>query len=130
MPTNNPRFTVTIPTDMYDEIERYRFDQKFKSQNSALIALVEEGLRALESETFQSEEKAPAQNERELTVKEQQIVSLLPYVPETIQDAVLAICAETADQTKMAKDFQHDRKYVRGQRALADSDETAEEHNG
>lgn len=130
MPTNNPRFTVTIPTDMYDEIERYRFDQKFKSQNSALIALVEEGLRALESETFQSEEKAPAQNERELTVKEQQIVSLLPYVPETIQDAVLAICAETADQTKMAKDFQQDRKYVRSQRALADSDETAEEHNG
>lgn len=130
MPTNNPRFTVTIPTDMYDEIERYRFDQKFKSQNSALIALVEEGLRALESETFQSEEKAPAQNERELTVKEQQIVSLLPYVPETIQDAVLAICAETADQTKMAKDFQQDRKYVRSQRALADSDETSEEHNG
>ena len=130
MPTNNPRFTVTIPTDMYDEIERYRFDQKFKSQNSALIALVEEGLRALESETFQSEEKAPAQNERELTVKEQQIVSLLPYVPETIQDAVLAICAETADQAKIAKDFQQDRKYVRGQGALADSDETAEEHNG
>lgn len=130
MPTNNPRFTVTIPTDMYDEIERYRFDQKFKSQNSALIALVEEGLRALESETFQSKEKAPAQNERELTVKEQQIVSLLPYVPETIQDAVLAICAETADQAKIAKDFQQDRKYVRGQGALADSDETAEEHNG
>ena len=130
MPTNNPRFTVTIPTDMYDEIEQYRFDHKYKSQNSALIALVEEGLRALEAESLQNEEKAPAQEEQELSMKEQQIVSLLPFVPETIQDAMLAICSETADQAKIAKSFQQNRKRIRDRKALADSGETSEEQNG
>ena len=130
MPTNNPRFTVTIPSDMYEEIEQYRFNQKFKSQNSALIALVEEGLRALEAEGLQNEEKAHAQNEQELSMQEQHIVSLLPYVPEKIKDAILSICEETADQMAAARDFQRDRKYVRGQRELAYSDETSEERNG
>ena len=130
MPTNNPRFTITIPPDMYDEIEQYRFDQKFKSQNSALIALVEEGLRALASEEHQNEEKAPAQNEQELSIQDQQIIGLLPYVPGKIKDAILSICEETADQMAASKDFQRDRKYVRGQKELAYSDETSEGRNG
>lgn len=129
MPTNNPRFTVTVPADTYDEIERYRFEHKFKSQNSALIALVEEGLRSM-LEDSEGIEKAPAHNERELSVKEQQIIGLLPFVPETIKDALLAICSETVDQAAVAAAFQRDRKYVRDQKELADSSGISEEHNG
>lgn len=130
MPTNNPRFTITIPTDMYDEIEQYRFDQKFKSQNSALIALVEEGLRALAAEEHQNEEKAPAQNEQELSMQDQQIIGLLPYVPGKIKDAILSICEETADQVQIAKAFQQKRSLVRDRKELADSAETSAEQNG
>ena len=130
MPTNNPRFTVTIPSDMYEEIEQYRFNQKFKSQNSALIALVEEGLRALEAEGLQNEEKAPAQSEQELSMQDQQIIGLLPYVPGKIKDAILLICEETVDQAQIAKAFQQKRALVRDRKELADSAETSAEQNG
>ena len=75
-------------------------------------------------------EKAPAQPEQELTPKIKQIIGLLPYTPETIQDAILTICAQTADQTQIDKALQRDGQRIRERKALSDSYGTEEEQNG
>lgn len=75
-------------------------------------------------------EKAPAQNEQELSPKLKQIIGLLPYTPETIQDAILAICAQTADQTQVDKALQRDGQWIRERKALSDSYGTEEEQSG
>ena len=74
--------------------------------------------------------KAPAQIEQELTPKLKQIIGLLPYTPESIQDAILAICAQTANQSQIEQAFQRGAAMVRARKALADSAETEEEQNG
>ena len=87
MPTTNPRFTVTIPTDLFDEIEQFRFSRKYKSQNSALIALVEEGLKSVRSSHGQIEKTAPAKTEQKLSEIDKK---LLAY-PEDVKQMVAAL---------------------------------------
>lgn len=47
MPTNNPRTSITIPQEMMDRIDDYRFENKIKSQTKAIINLIELGLQSL-----------------------------------------------------------------------------------
>ena len=82
----------------------------------------------LDNET--QKRKSPALNEQELTPKIKQIIGLLPYTPETIQDAILSICAQTADQAQIDKALQRDGQRIRERKALSDSYGTEEEQNG
>ena len=61
-------------------------------------------------------EKAPALNEQELSEQDQQIVSLLPFVPEAVKAGVLQIFAATVDLTAAAESAGH---YIDEARALA-----------
>lgn len=129
MPTKHPRFSIAIPEEMYDKVEEYRYNEKYKSQNSAVIALVELGLQALDSNQSPKKE-APAHIERELTVKEQQIVNLIHFIPERIQDAILTICDATADRAAIAQDMQQHAEFLQTQRQQADRDGTSAEQIG
>lgn len=61
-------------------------------------------------------EKAPALNEQELSEQDQQIVSLLPFVPEAVKAGALQIFAATVDLTAAAEYAGH---YIDEARALA-----------
>lgn len=61
-------------------------------------------------------EKAPALNEQELSEQDQQIVSLLPFVPEAVKAGVLQIFAATVDLTAAAESA---GRYIDEARALA-----------
>ena len=48
MPTEKPRVTFTISQDKLDRVDSYRFDNKFKNQTQAILALIEKGLSDFE----------------------------------------------------------------------------------
>lgn len=127
MPTKHPRFSIAIPDKMYKEVEEYRYKAKYKSQNSAVIALIALGLQSILDESPKKE--APTPMKRELTVKQQQIAALIPFIPEKIQDAILAICEETADQTGIHSDMQSNSKIVQSRKDESCYDATSEEHS-
>lgn len=82
-----------------------------------------------EEEDYGVKKEAPAPMERELTVKQQQIAALIPFVPEKIQDAILAICEETANQTGIHSDMQSNSKIVQSRKDESCYDATSEEHS-
>lgn len=49
MPTDKPRFMVTVSPDVYRQIDEYRFFYKFRSQSQAINELIERGLNSLKS---------------------------------------------------------------------------------
>ena len=46
MPTKNPRFTITLDSELYQRIEDFRYEGRYKSQTQAVLALLERGLAA------------------------------------------------------------------------------------
>ena len=50
MPTQKPRFMVTVSDDMYEAINQYRFSNHFKSQTLAINDLISKGLESLASD--------------------------------------------------------------------------------
>lgn len=50
MATKNPRFSVTLEQELYDAIEDYRFTRRLKSQNQAVVELLEKGLDKTQKE--------------------------------------------------------------------------------
>lgn len=84
-----------------------------------------------EEEDYGVKKEAPAPMERELTLKQQQIVGLIPFIPEKIQDAILAICEATADRSAAAGfGFYHDPDYIQSARDNTDPADNSEEHSG
>ena len=46
MPTDKPRFTVTIDEELMKRLEDYRFENRFSSRSKAVVELVRLGLDA------------------------------------------------------------------------------------
>lgn len=44
MPTDKPRFTITMNDSLFSQIENFKFNGHYKSQTKAVIALIEKGL--------------------------------------------------------------------------------------
>lgn len=44
MPTENPRFTLTVPEALYNRIKDYQYDNRLKNQTQAVLALIAKGL--------------------------------------------------------------------------------------
>ena len=62
MPTKKPRFIVTVDEDLFDQIEDFRFENRYQNRNAAMIELIRAGLKAKEErdeerEVHQREEK-------------------------------------------------------------------------
>ena len=50
MPTNNPRFCITVSSDMLEEIDNFRFDNRFNSRSQATVELIRLGIDALKKQ--------------------------------------------------------------------------------
>lgn len=49
MPTNNPRFCITVSEEMLEEIDNYRFENRFNSRSQATVELIRMGIDALKA---------------------------------------------------------------------------------
>lgn len=50
MATNKPRYTVSVDDDLFQEIEDFRFENRFQTRSEATVELIRLGLRALRKE--------------------------------------------------------------------------------
>ena len=44
MPTEKPRFTITMDESLFKKIEEFRFGRHYKNQTQAVLALIEKGI--------------------------------------------------------------------------------------
>lgn len=52
MPTQKPRTMITFnDEELYKAVDEYRFEHRFRSQNEALMALINKGIEVLTGET-------------------------------------------------------------------------------
>lgn len=72
MPTDNPRFTITLSGNLKDRVDDYKFNNRMSNQTQAIVSLIEKGLSKLESESS-GKEMPPASEDAgddEITVEE------------------------------------------------------------
>jgi len=62
MSTNNARFTVSLPAEMLQQVEDYRYSRRIPTRSFATIELIRKGLEAVAHE----DEILKAQREKEL----------------------------------------------------------------
>lgn len=49
MPTEKPRFTITMDENLFEQIENFKYNGRYKNQTKAVTALIEKGLEVLSS---------------------------------------------------------------------------------
>ena len=49
MATNKPRYTVSVDDELFEKIEDFRFANRYNTRAEATVALLEIGLKALDS---------------------------------------------------------------------------------
>lgn len=47
MPTEKPRFTITVDDELYRQITEYRFSNRMKNQTQAVLNLIDKGLQVI-----------------------------------------------------------------------------------
>lgn len=52
MATNSPRYTVSVDEELFQEIENFRFENRFQTRSEATVALLRLGLEALKKESL------------------------------------------------------------------------------
>lgn len=50
MPTEKPRITVVVDDDMMQQIEDFRFDNRFPSRSAAMVELIRLGIEQIKKE--------------------------------------------------------------------------------
>ena len=50
MPTEKPRFCLTVDEELLKEIEDFRFENRYPSRSAATLALIRLGLQTLKNE--------------------------------------------------------------------------------
>lgn len=56
MPTEKPRMSITVPQDLLDRIEDFRYENRISSQTKAIITLIGLGLDALDIKPYKPSE--------------------------------------------------------------------------
>ena len=89
MPTNKPRVMVTVSDDVYQKIENYRYENRFKSQSLAVSDLISKGIQAILGPdnvpvVIESEPAAPI-----LTDDETELIRIFRDLNDKGQDALL-----------------------------------------
>ena len=59
MPTEKPRFTITLDEDLANKIDNYKFTHRMKNQTQAVVSLIEKGFENLHADPRKTE-KSPA----------------------------------------------------------------------
>ena len=70
MPTDKPRFTITVDPTLMQEIEDYRYNHRIKNQTQAVISLMQRGLQ----EIMETEFSQPQQPVEQYSADEQQLI--------------------------------------------------------
>ena len=55
MPTEKPRYTITLDEEMLKKIDDYRFENRFANRTQATLELIRIGMDALEKEQAKAE---------------------------------------------------------------------------
>ncbi|MFQ8599486.1 MAG: hypothetical protein ACLSAP_02095 [Oscillospiraceae bacterium] len=50
MATEKPRYSITVDNDLFEQIEDFRFSNRFQTRNQATVELIRRGLDALRKE--------------------------------------------------------------------------------
>lgn len=51
MPTDKPRFSLTVDAETLELIDNFRFENRYPTRSEAIIALVKMGLEKVDNET-------------------------------------------------------------------------------
>lgn len=58
MATDKARYTVSVDAEMFQEIENFRFENRYQTRSEATVALIRRGLDSLKKELAQQESAA------------------------------------------------------------------------
>ena len=58
MPTNKPRFTITVSEEMLKDIDDFRFESRYPTRTQAVNELFRLGLNELKRQQSESEERS------------------------------------------------------------------------
>jgi len=50
MATNKPRYTVSVDDQLFQQIEDFRFENRFRSRSEATVELIKRGLEQIKKE--------------------------------------------------------------------------------
>lgn len=83
MPTTKPRTMITFSDEeLREKVDTYRFEHRFKSQNDAIMALIDKGIEVLMSET-------PAELTEVLSTEDKRVLKAYHAALPVIQSAAL-----------------------------------------
>lgn len=57
MATENKRYTVSVDQKLFDEIEDFRFANRYQTRSEATVELIRRGLEQLKQENKQKDER-------------------------------------------------------------------------
>lgn len=99
MPTDKPRFTITVDPALMQEIEDYRYNHRIKNQTQAVISLMQRGLQEmLETEFPQTEQPV-----EQYTEDEKQLIANYRAFNEEGKEKVRDYIADLKDNPKYKK---------------------------
>ncbi|MFV0399208.1 MAG: hypothetical protein ACK5LX_01140 [Oscillospiraceae bacterium] len=58
MATDKQRLMISVDDDMFDDIEKYRYEHKYSTRSAAILSLLEDGIAVLKQQVAEKE-KAP-----------------------------------------------------------------------
>ena len=90
MPTDKPRFTITVDPELMQQIEDFRYNHRIKNQTQAVIALMELGLeeilkevsidKPVQSNPYSSDEQQLIDDYRSLNAQGQEYIRQTMYM--------------------------------------------------
>lgn len=57
MSTNKPRYTVSVDDDLFQQIENYRFENRFQTRSEATVELIRRGLQSVREDQKTTDKK-------------------------------------------------------------------------
>lgn len=99
MPTDKPRFTITVDPALMQEIEDYRYNHRIKNQTQAVISLMQRGLQ----EIMETEFSQPQQPVEQYSADEQQLIDDYREFNAEGKEKVREYVADLADNPKYKK---------------------------
>lgn len=85
MATENQRYTVSVDDELFQEIENYRFKNRFQTRSKATVDLIRYALEHLKKETT----KEPQKKEPALSEQEENLLALYRQLDEKRQEEVM-----------------------------------------
>ena len=84
MPTDKPRFSITLDEELSARLDEYKFSHRIKNQTQAVVSLIEKGLESLRLEEEEARKGAapkieitPAPEDAEASISLEESTALL-----------------------------------------------------